>query len=70
MEDVERVHCARSVDQTGTTSKLSEWGLTGLATVVLAPVRAQIEAVAGAASFTRIEAAALTKVWASSSVEP
>jgi hypothetical protein len=69
-EDAGCVPDARSVDQTGTTSKPGEWGLTGLATVVLAPVRAQIEVAADAASFTRIEAAALTKVWASSSVEP
>jgi hypothetical protein len=48
----------------------SEWGLTGLPTVALAPVRAQIEAAADAAPLTRIEAAALTEVWASSSVEP
>lgn len=69
-EDAGCVQDARSVDQTGTTSKLSAWGLTGLATVVLARVRVQSEVAADAAPVTRIEAAAFTEVWASSSVEP
>ena len=41
-----------------------------MATVVLAPVRVQSEVAADAALVTRIEAAAFTEVWASSSVEP